>query len=52
MLKIVVSQFEVHLTGDGVEDIAMVKIPTLVAQLVWTSLHQAYHVVPENNFVS
>ena len=52
MLKIVVSQFEVHLTGDGVEDIAMVKIPTLVAQLVRTSLHQAYHVVPENNFVS
>ena len=38
-----------YLTGDGVEDIAMVKIPALVAQLVRTSLHQAYHVVPENN---
>ena len=41
-----------YLTGDGVEDIAMVKIPALVAQLVRTSLHQAYHVVPEKNFVS
>ena len=41
-----------YLTGDGVEDIAMVKIPALIAQLVRTSLHQAYHVVPENNFVS
>ena len=41
-----------YLTGDGVEDIAMVKVPTLVAQLVRTSLDQAYHVVPENKFVS
>ena len=41
-----------YLTGDGVEDAAMVIVPALIAQLVRTSLHQAYHVVPENNFVS
>ena len=41
-----------YLTGDGVEDVAMVKIPALIAQLVRTSLHKADHVVPENNFVS
>lgn len=35
------------LAGDGVEDIAVVKVPALVAQLVGTSLHQADHVVPD-----
>ena len=38
-----------HLAGDGVEDIAMVKVPALVAQLVGTALHQADHVVPDNH---
>ena len=37
-----------HLAGDGVEDIAVVKVPPLVAQLVRTSFHQADHIVPEN----
>ena len=38
-----------HLAGDGVEDIAIVKVPALVAQLVGTALHQADHVVPDNH---
>ena len=41
-----------YLAGDRVEDVAIVKVPALVANLVRTSLHQAYHVVPEKNFVS
>ena len=40
---------EAHLAGDGVEDVAMVKVPALVAQLVGASLHQADHVVPDNH---
>ena len=39
---------DAYLAGDGVEDIAVVKVPALVAQLVRTSFHQADHIVPEN----
>ena len=36
-----------NLTGDCVEDVAMVVVPSLVAQLVRAPLHQAYHIVPD-----
>ena len=36
-----------NLTGDCVEDVAMVVVPALVTQLVRTPLHQAYHIVPD-----
>ena len=36
-----------NLTGDRVEDVAMVVVPALVTQLVRTPLHQAYHIVPD-----
>ena len=41
-------QLLAHLAGDRVEDVAVVKVPALVAQLVGTPLHQADHVVPDN----
>ena len=36
-----------NLTGDRVEDVAMVVVPALVTQLVRTTLHQTYHIVPD-----
>ena len=42
------SSFQEHnLTGDCVEDVAMVVVPALVTQLVRTPFHQAYHIVPD-----